>query len=203
MNVAASTGYTKPADTSVAQTAIASFRPVAIRTPADFAVCRSRSVPSDGHLPPSGAGAYLVPDRSNYPLKRMCSAAWSNGRSVGHRSVQWSILFRQAAWLQQIIDNTFMIAAMINGNPEPDDIRKYFRALRRAQRDFTPIITETNSLSFFVSIWTHGAGDPASESSSSRTAKRCLSDHSTGLSIDLRARRNGPATTNRRSSRRG
>jgi hypothetical protein len=28
-----------------------------------------------------------------------------------------------------------MIAAMINGNPEPDDIRKYFWALRRAQRD--------------------------------------------------------------------
>jgi hypothetical protein len=28
-----------------------------------------------------------------------------------------------------------MIAAMINGDPEPDDIRKYFRALRRAQGD--------------------------------------------------------------------
>ena len=28
-----------------------------------------------------------------------------------------------------------MIGAMINGNPKPDDIRKYFRALRRAQRD--------------------------------------------------------------------
>jgi len=28
-----------------------------------------------------------------------------------------------------------MIAAMINGDPEPDDIRKYFRALRSAQRD--------------------------------------------------------------------
>jgi hypothetical protein len=28
-----------------------------------------------------------------------------------------------------------MIGAMINGDPEPEDIRKYFRALRRAQRD--------------------------------------------------------------------
>jgi hypothetical protein len=36
---------------------------------------------------------------------------------------------------RKIIDNTFMIAAMINGNPDPDDVRKYFRALQRAQRD--------------------------------------------------------------------
>jgi len=28
-----------------------------------------------------------------------------------------------------------MISTMINGNPEPEDIRKYFRGLRRAQRD--------------------------------------------------------------------
>ena len=28
-----------------------------------------------------------------------------------------------------------MIAAMINGDPEPGDVAKYFRALRRAQRD--------------------------------------------------------------------
>jgi hypothetical protein len=28
-----------------------------------------------------------------------------------------------------------MMASMIHGNPAPDDVRKYFRALRRAQRD--------------------------------------------------------------------
>jgi hypothetical protein len=28
-----------------------------------------------------------------------------------------------------------MIAAMLNGEPEPEDIRRYYRALRRAQRD--------------------------------------------------------------------
>jgi len=27
------------------------------------------------------------------------------------------------------------MAAMITGNPDPEDVRKYFRALRRAQRD--------------------------------------------------------------------
>jgi len=36
---------------------------------------------------------------------------------------------------RKIIDTTFMIAAMINGDPDPDDVRRYFQALRRAQRD--------------------------------------------------------------------
>ena len=36
---------------------------------------------------------------------------------------------------RKVIDTTFMIASMINGDPEPDDIRRYFRALRKAQRD--------------------------------------------------------------------
>ena len=36
---------------------------------------------------------------------------------------------------RKVIDTTFMIAAMIKGAPEPEDIRRYFRALRRAQRD--------------------------------------------------------------------
>jgi hypothetical protein len=36
---------------------------------------------------------------------------------------------------RKIIDTTFMIATMITGDPDPDDIEKYFRALRLAQRD--------------------------------------------------------------------
>jgi ABC-type nitrate/sulfonate/bicarbonate transport system substrate-binding protein len=36
---------------------------------------------------------------------------------------------------RKIIDTTFMIAAMITGHSDPDDIEKYFSALRRAQRD--------------------------------------------------------------------
>ena len=36
---------------------------------------------------------------------------------------------------RKIIDTTFMIASMIKGAPEPEDIRRYFRALRKAQRD--------------------------------------------------------------------
>jgi hypothetical protein len=36
---------------------------------------------------------------------------------------------------RKVIDTTFMIAAMINGSPDPEDVRRYFRALKRAQRD--------------------------------------------------------------------
>ena len=36
---------------------------------------------------------------------------------------------------RKVIDTTFMIAAMIKGSPDPEDVRRYFRALRRAQRD--------------------------------------------------------------------
>jgi hypothetical protein len=36
---------------------------------------------------------------------------------------------------RKVIDTTFMIAAMIKGSPDPEDIRRYFRALRSAQRD--------------------------------------------------------------------
>jgi hypothetical protein len=36
---------------------------------------------------------------------------------------------------RKVIDTTFMIAAMINGSPDPEDVRRYFAALKRAQRD--------------------------------------------------------------------
>lgn len=43
--------------------------------------------------------------------------------------------FAEQLGFRKIIDTTFMIATMITGQPNPDDIDKYFRALRRAQRD--------------------------------------------------------------------
>ena len=43
--------------------------------------------------------------------------------------------FAEQLGFRKIIDCTFMIAAMMNGNPDPEDVRRYFRALRRAQRD--------------------------------------------------------------------
>jgi ABC-type nitrate/sulfonate/bicarbonate transport system substrate-binding protein len=43
--------------------------------------------------------------------------------------------FAEQLGFRKIIDTTFMIATMITGSPDPEDIRKFFRALRRAQRD--------------------------------------------------------------------
>jgi hypothetical protein len=36
---------------------------------------------------------------------------------------------------RKVIDCTFMIAAMLTGDPDPEDVQKYFRALKRAQLD--------------------------------------------------------------------
>jgi ABC-type nitrate/sulfonate/bicarbonate transport system substrate-binding protein len=43
--------------------------------------------------------------------------------------------FLEQLGFRKIIDTTFMIATMLTGNPDPEDVRRYFRALRRAQRD--------------------------------------------------------------------
>jgi hypothetical protein len=36
---------------------------------------------------------------------------------------------------RKIIDTTFMINTMLNGTPDMEDVKKFFRAIRRAQRD--------------------------------------------------------------------
>jgi hypothetical protein len=43
--------------------------------------------------------------------------------------------FAEQLGFRKIIDTTFMIATMITANTEPAELRKYFRALQRAQRD--------------------------------------------------------------------
>jgi hypothetical protein len=43
--------------------------------------------------------------------------------------------FAEQLGFRKVIDTTFMIATMIHGDPDPEDLRKFFRALRRAQRD--------------------------------------------------------------------
>ena len=43
--------------------------------------------------------------------------------------------FLEQLGFRKVIDTTFMIASMLTGDPDPEDVRQYFRALRRAQRD--------------------------------------------------------------------
>ncbi len=43
--------------------------------------------------------------------------------------------FAEQLGYRKIIDSTFMITTMVHGNPDPEDLKKFFRALKRAQRD--------------------------------------------------------------------
>ena len=43
--------------------------------------------------------------------------------------------FAEQLGFRKILDTAFMITTMIHGAPDPEDLRKFFRALRRAQRD--------------------------------------------------------------------
>jgi ABC-type nitrate/sulfonate/bicarbonate transport system substrate-binding protein len=43
--------------------------------------------------------------------------------------------FAEQLGFRKIIDSTFMIATMIHGDPDPEDLCKYFRALKKAQHD--------------------------------------------------------------------
>jgi hypothetical protein len=43
--------------------------------------------------------------------------------------------FAEQMGFRKIIDSTFMIATMLTGDPEMEDVQKYFKGLRRAQRD--------------------------------------------------------------------
>jgi len=43
--------------------------------------------------------------------------------------------FAEQLGFRKVVDTTFMIATMLTGDPDMEDVRKYFRALRRAQRD--------------------------------------------------------------------
>jgi hypothetical protein len=43
--------------------------------------------------------------------------------------------FLEQLGFRKVIDSTFMMAMTVTGDPDMDDVRKYYRALRRAQRD--------------------------------------------------------------------
>jgi len=43
--------------------------------------------------------------------------------------------FLEQLGFRKVLDTTFMIASMLNGDPDAENVRKYFRALRQAQRD--------------------------------------------------------------------
>jgi ABC-type nitrate/sulfonate/bicarbonate transport system substrate-binding protein len=143
VNVAASRGHTKLyADAySVAPAAIFVPAESPIRTPADLAgVPISVGYQSGSHYSTIQAlESYLQPDQIKLSFDegmlfhRM--EAFLQGKVPAATLFSGPYYFAEQLGHRKIMDTTFMIASMINGEPDPEDVRKYYRALRRAQRD--------------------------------------------------------------------
>jgi len=143
VNVAASTGHGKLFADAYSLSPAAVFVPPEsdIKTPEDL-----RGVPiSVGYQ--SGSHYSTIQALEQYlPLKDI-KLSFADGILFGRlenlidRKVPAAALFSgpyyflEQLGFRKIIDSTFMMASMLNGEPDPEDVRKYFRALRQAQRD--------------------------------------------------------------------
>jgi hypothetical protein len=143
VNIAASRGHTKLyADAySVAPSAIFVAADSSIRSPEDLAnIPISVGYQSGSHYATIQAlEQYLPADKIHLSFSegmlfhRM--QAFIEGKSPAATLFSGPYYFAEQLGFRKILDNTFMIAAMVNGSPDLDDVRKYFHALRLAQRD--------------------------------------------------------------------
>jgi len=58
-----------------------------------------------------------------------------DGKTAASALFSGPYYFAEQLGFRKIIDTTFMITTMISGDPNPEDVKKFFRALKRAQRD--------------------------------------------------------------------
>jgi len=143
VNVAASKGHGKMVADCYSVSPSAVFVPPEspIRTPADL-----RGVPiSVGHQ--SGSHYSTIQALEQYMPASDIKLSFADGILFGRleklidRQVPAAALFSgpyyflEQLGFRKVIDTTFMMSSMLNGDPDAEDVRKYFRALRRAQRD--------------------------------------------------------------------
>jgi ABC-type nitrate/sulfonate/bicarbonate transport system substrate-binding protein len=143
VNVAASNGHTKMYADAYSVSPAAVFVPPEspIKTPEDL-----RGVPiSVGHQ--SGSHYSTIQALEQYMPASDIKLSFADGILFGRlenlidRKVPAAALFSgpyyflEQLGFRKVIDTTFMMASMLNGDPDPEDVKKYFRALRRAQRD--------------------------------------------------------------------
>ena len=143
VNVAASSGHGKIyADVySVAPSGIFVPAQSAIKTPEDLAgVPISVGFQSGSHYATiQSLEQYLPAEKINLSFaegmlfKRLDNLL--EGKSAASALFNGPYYLAEQLGFRKIIDNTFMIAMMIHGDPDPEDLRKFFRALKRAQRD--------------------------------------------------------------------
>lgn len=143
VNVAASSGHGKLYGAAYSVSPAGIFVPPdsAVKTPADLAdVPISVGYQSGSHYSSIQAlEQYLPRERINLSFndgmlfRRM--ELLIGGKVPAAALFSGPYYFAEQLGFRKIIDTTFMIATMITGDPDPQDVRKYFAALRRAQRD--------------------------------------------------------------------
>ena len=143
VNVAASNGHGKMYTDvySVAPAGIFVAADSKVKAPADLAgVPISVGFQSGSHYATVQALEQYIPaDKINLTyadgmlFKRM--ELLINGKAPAVSLFSGPYYFAEQLGFRKIIDTTFMISTMITGNPDFEDLRKFFRALRRAQRD--------------------------------------------------------------------
>jgi hypothetical protein len=143
VNVAASNGHAKLYSDlySIAPSGIFVAADSKVRTPADLAdVPISVGFQSGSHYSTIQALEQYMP-AANIQLVFEDGMLFSRMERLIEGKSEAAALFSGPYYLaeqlgfRKIIDTTFMIAAMIKGSPDPEDVRRYFRALRSAQRD--------------------------------------------------------------------
>ena len=143
VNVAASSGHAKLyADVySVSPSGIFVAADSPVKTPADLrGVPISVGFKSGSHYSSLQAlEQYLPPDEINLSFsdgllfRRM--ELLVDGKVPAAALFSGPYYFAEQLGFRKIMDSTFMIAHMITGDPDPEDLRKYYRALKKAQRD--------------------------------------------------------------------
>ncbi len=143
VNVAAAAGHGKLYSAAYSITPAAIFVPAdsSVREPCDLAdIAISVGYQSGSHYSSIQAlEQYLPPDQIKLSFndgmlfKRM--ELLLEGKLAAAALFSGPYYFAEQLGFRKIIDTTFMIATMITGHPDPEDLAKFFRALRRAQRD--------------------------------------------------------------------
>jgi ABC-type nitrate/sulfonate/bicarbonate transport system substrate-binding protein len=143
VNVAASNGHGKLYADAYSVSPAAVFVPPdsPIRTPAELKdVPISVGYQSGSHYSTIQALEQYMP-RADIKLSFADGLIFNRLQLLYDRKVPAAALFSgpyyfmEQLGFRKVIDTTFMMASMITGEPEQEDLRKYFRALRRAQRD--------------------------------------------------------------------
>ena len=143
VNVAASKGHAKLYADVYSVSPAGVFVPAdsPVKTPADLAgVPISVGFKSGSHYSSIQAlEQYLTPDQLILSFKdgllfsRM--ELLIDGKVPAAALFSGPYYFAEQLGFRKVIDSTFMIAHMIHGDPDPEDLRKFYRALKRAQRD--------------------------------------------------------------------